>query len=64
MKSVDALTAATWLQNGEAILLDVREPEEYKHEHIDGAVLMPLDSVNAAKLPPLEPSPEGLIGSP
>ncbi|MEK0347974.1 MAG: rhodanese-like domain-containing protein, partial [Nitrosopumilus sp.] len=29
-------------ENPNAVLLDVREPEEYEEEHIEGAVLLPL----------------------
>jgi len=31
-----------WLQNGEAVLVDVRETEEYAGEHISGSILSPL----------------------
>ncbi len=51
--SIDAITANEWLARGDALLLDVREQEEYAHEHIDGATLIPLGDVSAAKLPPL-----------
>ncbi len=40
-----------WLATGDAILIDVREPDEYAREHIKGAVLIPLstfDPVQAA----------------
>jgi len=33
-------------ENSEIILLDVRTPSEYESEHIEGAVLLPLDQIN------------------
>jgi rhodanese-related sulfurtransferase len=46
---VDAQTLARQLKNGEVVLVDVREPEEYAAEHIPGAVLMPLSSFDPQK---------------
>jgi len=34
-------------RQGEAILIDVREPEEFSISHIDGALLMPMQSIPA-----------------
>lgn len=31
-----------WLRLGEAVLIDVREPDEFSYEHIAGAILLPL----------------------
>jgi len=31
-----------WLRSGEAVLIDVREPDEFAREHIAGATLLPL----------------------
>lgn len=49
--SVSAETVRDWLANGEALLIDVREPDEYADEHIEGAVLLPLSSLDAGQLP-------------
>ena len=38
-----------WLVAGEAVLVDVREPDEYAREHIGGAQLMPLSGFDAAR---------------
>ena len=35
----------------EIVLIDVRSPQEYMFEHIEGALLMPLAFFDAAKLP-------------
>lgn len=51
-KSIDATTANEWLNNNEAIVIDVREPEEYKEVHIAGAYLIPINTVEINKLPP------------
>ena len=37
------------------VLIDVREPQEYAAEHVDGALLFPLSTFDPAALP----SPEG-----
>lgn len=51
VKSIDAKTAHDWLAEGEAILIDVREPKEYDAMHIPGATLLPLGSLTATALP-------------
>lgn len=40
----------TWLQAGEVVLIDVREPDEHAREHIAGTTLMPLSQVNPANV--------------
>ena len=40
--------AAAWLQSGEAILIDVREPDEFAAARIEGAILAPLSQMPAA----------------
>lgn len=37
--------------NGSAIVVDVREPDEFSSGHIPGAVNLPLSRFDAAKLP-------------
>lgn len=48
MQEIDPHTARQWLENGEAVLLDIREPDEYAREHIPGARLTPLSTFDAA----------------
>jgi len=43
---IGADLASSWLTDGEAILVDVREPEELEIEWIPGAVAMPLSRFN------------------
>lgn len=42
MKNITAQEAKTLMDKGEAILIDVREPDEYLAEHIPGSQLVPL----------------------
>lgn len=56
VKMVDIQTARQWIDSGQAVVVDVREANEYQAAHIKGANLMPLSSFNPAKLPPV---PEG-----
>lgn len=40
-----------WWEDGAAILIDVREPEEYAEEAIDGAINLPLSRFDPAAVP-------------
>lgn len=51
LQTIDAPTLKRWLDTGEAVLLDVREPAEYQAEHIAGATLLPLAAVSQSALP-------------
>ncbi len=51
IKTIDAKTLKTWLANDEAVLIDVREPEEYKQQNIKEATLIPLSNVCTKLLP-------------
>jgi rhodanese-related sulfurtransferase len=48
---VDPLTLKRWLDRDQAILIDVREPDEYAREHLAGARLMPLSGFDRTALP-------------
>ncbi len=48
---VDALTARQWLDAGQAVLVDVREPAEHASAHIADATLLPLGQLQADRLP-------------
>ncbi len=54
VQSVDTHTLKYWLDNDEAILLDVREPAEHALEHIPEAHLLPLGQVSLQSLPSLQ----------
>jgi glyoxylase-like metal-dependent hydrolase (beta-lactamase superfamily II)/rhodanese-related sulfurtransferase len=41
IREMDSQEAAAWLAREKAVVLDVREPEEYEQAHIAGARLMP-----------------------
>lgn len=53
MKTVDVKTLKTWMDKGEALLLDVREPAEHASEAIPGAVLLPIGQLRKDTLPSL-----------
>jgi len=42
MNIIDVLTAHQWITSDEAILIDVREIDEFEECHIEGAQLAPL----------------------
>lgn len=42
IKEIDAQTLDQWLSSGEAVLIDVREPDEFQSGHIEGAESIPL----------------------
>jgi rhodanese-related sulfurtransferase len=49
--NVDVATMQKWLRDDEAVLVDVREPEEYREERIPGALPLPLSQFDASALP-------------
>ena len=58
-EQTDHGTLETWtpeevhraLEAGEICLIDVRTPQEYMFEHVEGALLLPMPFFNAHKLP-------------
>lgn len=51
IQTIDTTTAKTWQDQGEAIIIDVREPGEHSAMSIPGALLLPLKKVCKAALP-------------
>lgn len=51
LHEVDAETVKQWVDNGDAILIDVREVEEYNLEYIPKAQLFPLSSFSPQQIP-------------
>ncbi len=51
IETVDPVTLKQWLEAGDAVLVDVREPHEYEAGHVEGASLVPLATVQRAALP-------------
>ena len=45
-----------WLADGGAVLIDVREPQEYEYEHVPGALLHPLSFLDVDVFPPISGS--------
>jgi len=54
IKSASVEELKQWLENDEAVLVDVRESSEYARGHIEGAVLVPLATVSAENIPSFE----------
>ena len=42
LRQINATTAKALLDRGDAVLIDVREPDEHARERIEGARLAPL----------------------
>lgn len=53
-ETLDPAEVARQLEDGKVLLIDVREPAEYAAERIPGALLYPLSTFDASKLPPDE----------
>ncbi len=51
ISEIGAETAKSWMDAGEAVVLDVREPGEYAASHIPGATLLPLGQACCGALP-------------
>lgn len=51
VKNIDAKTLKKWLENNEAVVIDVREPAEHEAEKISGSNLLPLASICKSVLP-------------
>ena len=50
LTKVSAREAAQRLNTGKAVLVDIREPDEYAREHIPNAILLPVSALDKAKL--------------
>ena len=50
IQEIDAATLKGWLERGEALLVDVREPSEHASERIPGARLVPLSTFAPAQV--------------
>lgn len=51
LTKMDAKTAHDWVKQNKAVLIDVRESDEYIKEHIPGAHLVPLSGFNPDDFP-------------
>jgi rhodanese-related sulfurtransferase len=51
LQDVDPVTLQAWLDRDRATIVDVREADEYAREHIAGAALRPLSTLNGNALP-------------
>jgi rhodanese-related sulfurtransferase len=53
-REIEPSALSTMLAHGTALLIDVREPDEFAAGHIKGAINMPLSSFDPAALPPAD----------
>lgn len=51
IKTTNVATLKEWVDKGEAVIVDVREPAEHAAENIEGATLIPLAGISKSKLP-------------
>ncbi|MGF1589111.1 MAG: rhodanese-like domain-containing protein [Pleurocapsa sp.] len=51
LQEINAVTLKQWLEQKEALLIDVREPGEFAAEHISGAKLMSLSQFEPTVIP-------------
>lgn len=51
VEMVDPHMAQRWIERDEAVLVDVREPQEFAMEHIAGAESVPLSAFDPARIP-------------
>jgi rhodanese-related sulfurtransferase len=51
---IEPSALSTMLAHGTALLIDVREPDEFAAGHIKGAINKPLSSFDPADLPPAD----------
>lgn len=51
--AIDARTLKTWIEAGEAVVVDVREPGEFASGHIPGAQALPLGRIGSFDPAPL-----------
>ncbi|WP_421787217.1 rhodanese-like domain-containing protein [Hyphobacterium sp.] len=60
LQEISPKETADALQDGRAVLIDVREPHEFAAERIHGALLHPLSTFDATALP-IDPSREVIL---
>ena len=51
LTKIDAKTTHQWIEQNKAVLIDVRETDEYIREHIPEAHLVPLSGFNPEDFP-------------
>lgn len=60
-KLINYTDAKEMMINDGAILIDVRTEEEYQKDHIEGATLLPLDTINEATIATITTNKEDII---
>ena len=48
---IEPETLRAWIETGEVVVVDVREPHEYSQAHIEGSTLIPLSTFDPSAIP-------------
>ena len=56
VKQADVQTITAWVDAGEAVIIDVRETQEYAMMHVPGSILIPMSAFNPDALPSIKDS--------
>jgi rhodanese-related sulfurtransferase len=59
IQTINSTILKSWIDNNQAILIDVREPAEFNNQHIDGANLAPLSKITINDLDKYNKNNEG-----
>ena len=51
LRTIDAATVMSWIRDGHAVLIDVREADEHARERVPGAFPLPLTQLDGTKVP-------------
>ena len=51
VKTISAQTLKEWIDNNQAVVIDVREASEYESKHIKGSYHIPVGEISSKKLP-------------
>ncbi len=51
IRNVNSATLKNWIDSGEAVIIDVREPAEHAAQKIEGSKLIPLSAISKQQLP-------------
>ncbi|MBL0320007.1 MAG: rhodanese-like domain-containing protein [Alphaproteobacteria bacterium] len=54
LPTINVDTLKTWIDHNQAIVIDVREDDEFKEAHIQGAIHLPLSRFSPLQLPEIQ----------
>jgi rhodanese-related sulfurtransferase len=53
VEQADVQTISAWVESGDAVIVDVREPQEHAMAHVPGSIHIPMSSFDPGALPAL-----------